>query len=249
VTQAEPLAGSTAPAGTATSRRSPSAGPPARVEADGDALAAGSTLDVRGAVPAEGAPAPSVAPAVTATPDRLPPPLVPRALHAPAGVLELPLAALQGPSGTSAAAQVSAAVQKGADQRGPAQGRTTIRITVEGDGSVSSVTASGAGWEAAAAAIRAALSGRRLRMAAGAKGVVLALAVDATTTRVPPVLTGEARARPLNAGPGDMTVPPIYDDHSGLHPGALNMALIDTTALLPIPRRVVKVQVVSELPR
>jgi hypothetical protein len=143
-----------------------------------------------------------------------------------------------------------ATAQRVAEASGPAQGHGTIRITVEEDGSVSSVVASGTGWEAAAKALRAALTGRRFHVPKGARGVVISFAVDARVTRVPPVLTGEARAQQQGIAADGWVPPPTDDEHrGGFHPAAPKMAVINPFALLPIPRRVVKLDALGEQPR
>ncbi len=179
---------------------------------------------------------PAVAASITARPDALPPPLLPLAVHAPPAVLG-ELAAPEGASPTSASAQVSGTVQRVAQTGGPRQGHGVLRITVGEDGTVTGVSASGTGWDAVASAIRAALAGRRLRVPSGARGVVISFAIDAMVTRAPPVLTGEARAHPSGLG---------GDAYRGADTGALNMAVIDYRALLPIERRVVKLQALGE---
>jgi hypothetical protein len=60
------------------------------------------------------------------------------------------------------------------------------------------------------------------------------------------LLTGEARAGRSRSGPAEGQGPPTDDDHRGAHPAAPHMAVIDFTALAPMPRRVVKVVLVSE---
>lgn len=214
----------------------------------GDGHPGAGTVDAPGSGERQGS-SPAAAATASVTPDSLPPPLLPRALHAPAAALGGPLAALESQTGTSASAQVRATVQRLAETSGPTQGHGTIRITVEEDGSVSSVVASGTGWEAAAQAIRAALAGRRLRVPKGARGVTISFAADALKTRVPPVLTGEARADPVGFGGGGKTSAPTDDEHRGFHPAPPNMAVINPLALLPIPRRVVKVELLGEEPR
>jgi hypothetical protein len=75
---------------------------------------------------------------------------------------------------------------------------------------------------------------------------VITLSLDAEVTRVPPVLTGEARAKPMgmdNAHGG------VEDNHGGFGVGAPNMAVIDPTLLAPLKRRNVKVELVSEQAR
>jgi hypothetical protein len=200
----------------------------------------------------EGLPGSSPAAPATAVavPDRLPPPLLPRALHAPAAALGGPLAAPEGQADMSASAQVRATVQRVAEAKGPAQGHGMIRITVDEDGSVSGVVVSGTGWEAAANAIRAALAGRRVHVPTGARGVVISFLADAYVTHTPPVLTGEARAQSMRlAVPAEMA-PPTDDEHrGGVALPAPNAAVIDPRALLPIPRRVVKLDSLGEQPR
>ncbi len=132
--------------------------------------------------------------------DTSPPPLLPRAEHAPREALEAPLAALATQGVSSVAAQAMGTVRRAVERGAPRQGRATLRVTVDEDGTVSSVVASGGDWEGVARAIQAALAGRRLRVPAGAHGVVISFAASATVTRVPAVLTGEARATPMLSG-------------------------------------------------
>jgi hypothetical protein len=243
---AAPAAVAAAPAATASAQRR-AQGPAALAgEGRGDtAPPAGAGEGVGLASTAPDAPAGSAP--LNAVPDRaLPPPLLPLAVQAPAAVLVAPLGAAQAAAGLTAGAQVVATAQRAADGKGPARGHGTLRITVEQDGSVSGVVVSGVGWEAAAQAIRAALAGRRLRVPSGARGVVISLALDAAVTRVPPVISGEARA----AGVGfDAAVGGVEDNHRGFHPGASNMAVIDPTALAPLRRRSVKVELLGEQAR
>jgi hypothetical protein len=216
-------------------------------------VAEGSDLTGASSAPVtEGLPIASPAASATAAaaPDRLPPPLLPRALHAPAAALGGTPAAPEGQADMSASAQVRATVQRVAEAKGPAQGHGVIRVTVDEDGSVSGVVVSGTGWEAAASAIRAALVGRRVHVPRGARGVVIAFLADAYVTRTPPVLTGEARAQPMRSGVPAEMAPPTDDEHrGGFHPAAPNMAVIDPRALLPLPRRVVKLDSLGEQPR
>ena len=218
---------------------------PGSVAESSDREGAGSA-PVTGELPGS---SPAAAATVAAVPDMLPPPLVPRALHAPAAALGGPLAAPEGQADMSASAQARATVQRVAEASGPAQGHGVIRITVDEDGSVSGVVVSGTGWEAAASAIRAALAGRRFHVPSGARGVVVSFIANAYVTRVPPVLTGEARAQPMRSGAAEEMAPPTDDEHRGFHPAAPNMAVINPLALLPIPRRVVKLDSLGEQPR
>jgi hypothetical protein len=204
--------------------------------------------DAPGLEQAPGA-SPSAAVTSTALPDGLPPPLMPRAVRAPRGVLEIPLATRQGQTGTSASAQLMATVQRSADAGGPPGGRGTIRVVIDADGSVSSVTATGVGWEEAARRIRAALGGRRLTVPKGARGLVVSFAAEARVTRAPAVLTGEARAQPARAGTPEWAAPPTDDNHRGAAVPPPNMAVIDALALVPLPRRVVTVVLLGEEPR
>ena len=137
-------------------------------------------------------------------------------------------------------------VRRVAERSAPRQGRATLRVTVDEDGTVSSVVASGAGWEGVAQAIQAALAGRRLRVPAGAHGVVLSFAASATFTRTPPVLTGEARATPMIPGVPAGMEPPTDDTHRGLHTPPSNMAVVSPLALLPLARHGVTVELVGE---
>jgi hypothetical protein len=253
-----------------TARESPAPPEPPLQPAPGTAALPASSLVVArvasGAVPSDdpygegaaalqghgpGAGAPASADAVgsaSANPPRdraLPPPLRPLAVQAP-------MAALGGPLGVAPAAgsEVMVAVRSAAERSGPAQGHGVARITVEEDGTVSAVTVSGVGWEAAGQGMRTALVGRKLRVPKGARGVVVALSLDAQVTRVPPVLTGEARARAMAPdtalGGADDNHGSMKDNHGGMFPGAPNMAVIDPTLLLPLKRWTVKVELVSE---
>jgi hypothetical protein len=202
-----------------------------------------------GAVAIDGAragsgPPVSEAPSAAASPPRdraLPPPLLPLAVRAPLAALAGPLGAVPAVGG-----EVMVAAQKAAERSGPAQGHGTVRITVEEDGTVSGVMVSGAGWEAAGQGLRAALAGRKLRVAKGAHGAVITLSLNAEVTRVPPVLTGQARAQAVGM---DAPHGGVEDNHSGFHPGASNMAVIDPTLLAPLKRRNVRVELVSEQAR
>jgi hypothetical protein len=239
------VAAAPAPAGPAAPRKAK--GPLAVAGAGrGDIAASGGAGEGAGLVPG-GSDAPAGSAPPTPVPDRaLPPPLLPLAVQAPAAVLMAPLGATQAAAGLTAGAQVVATAQSAADGKGPSRGHGTLRITVEQDGSVSAVSVSGVGWEAAAQAIRAALAGRRLRVPSGARGVVISLALDAAVSYVPAVLTGEARAAAVGF---NGAVGGVEDNHHGFHPGAANMAVINPTALLPLRRRSVKVEILGEQAR
>src|SRR5262249_51378185 len=114
----------------------------------------------------------SSAPAPDAPEKAIPPPLLPRAIQAPRDVLETPLGAKATGAGLTAAAQVMGTVQRLAGGDGaPRNAHGTLRIIVDADGTVSSVTTTSASWAGVAKAIRAALAGRRLRVPRGAHGV------------------------------------------------------------------------------
>jgi hypothetical protein len=182
----------------------------------------------------------AVAPAPPA--DALPPPLLPRAVHAPRGVLEAPLATTRTSPDWTASAQVMGTVQRLANGAGaPRNAHGTVCVVIDEDGAVSDVTTTSASWTAVAKAIRAALAGRRFRVPKGAHGLFVSFAVDAYETSAPAVLTGEARAEP-------MLEDEVPQGGSRSH-APPRMAVIDPRALLPIKRHVVKVELLGEEPR
>ncbi|APR77615.1 Hypothetical protein A7982_02962 [Minicystis rosea] len=201
------------------------AGPVAAAEVGGD-HAAPSAGDVSASPAAKGAKG-----------DALPPPLVPRAVHAPRGVFDALTAPHEASPASGAAPQLIGLARSVADASAPQRGHGTVRIDIDEGGNVTRVSATSPSWEAYARALQAKLAGRRLRVAPGAHGAVVKLAVDADVTAVPRMLTGEAKAMPCR---------PMDRDQAGRSDAIPNVGCNDLTALLPIPRHRVNVSIASE---
>ncbi len=232
VTPAPGAVAASRPRSARLAARAPDPGPTAST-----ATGAGASDEAAAGAPGIGAPS-ATALAAAGPPDALPPPLLPRATPAPFAALAGPLATGYG---LRTSTEVMAAVQRVAQgPAAPANGHGLLRVTVDADGTVSGVSSTSASWAGMVSALRAAFAGRRFR-APGGHGVVLAFACDAYVTSAPAVLTGEKRAEPSSSiGPqgGGMSI-----DKAPI------MAVIDYKALLPGPRRVVKVELTGEEPR
>lgn len=187
-------------------------------------------------------PAPSLTtiPPVSAPPDALPPPLVPRAIPAPSAIFGSQFSANDNAPPASGGAQIIGTVRAVAEQSAPRNGHGTIRVEVDGTGAVVRVTSSSPSWAAAARSLQASLAGRRLRVPSGGRGVILLFSVDAEITKAPPVLTGEAKAAPCSAEKKDQV---------GRVGGLPEPGCIDVLALLPLPRHRVTVKLAGEQPR
>jgi hypothetical protein len=171
--------------------------------------------------------------------DSLPPPLVPRALHAPSAVFESPLLQPAAPSAVSAGGQVLGAARAVADTSAPRQGRGTISIETDGEGVVLRVSSSSPSWERFARDLGVKLSRRRLAARPGGHGTLVRLAVQAEVSTAPAILTGEAKAQPCRA-------PEHERDQVGRADVVLNVGCNDWKAFLPVERRRVSVTVAEE---
>lgn len=234
-------ASSPAPAAVAArprhAARSPAAAPPGSAPVDTPpgtpgAVAAADLAD-KHAPP--GANADDVAAAPRS--DSLPPPLVPRAVHAPRAVFDALSAPREGSAGSGAGAQVIGVARSLADATAPRRGHGTVTIDIDAAGGVTRVSSTSPSWDAFARGLQAKLAGRRLRIQPGARGAIVHLAVSADVTSVPRALGGEAKATPCRAPDRDQ---------AGRADAAPNAGCIDLTALLPVPRHRVSVSLAGE---
>lgn len=168
-----------------------------------------------------------------------PPPLLPLAIHAPSAVLDAPLAQRGAASGAGASAQVMTAAHAIPDAKAPTTGRGTIKIETDANGLVLRVTTSNLAFGPYASELSAKLNGKRLRVPPGARGVLIQLAVDANTTAVPKLITGEATATPCRN-------PEYEKDQAGRNDVALNPACNNWQSFMPFSRHRVSVSVITE---
>jgi hypothetical protein len=179
----------------------------------------------------------NIAPPARAPSAAIPPPLVPRATPVPSGVLGPQVDARGNTSAASGSALIISTVRDIANQDVPRNGYGTIRIEVDSAGTVTRVTTTVPSWDKALRSIQASLTGRRVRVPSSARGLVITLAVDAETTSVPRVLTGETKAAPCSK---------IEKDQAGRLGGLPDPGCVDVMALLPILRRRISVKLLSE---
>ena len=201
------------------------------------------------------APAPSAeaaAPSAKREPDTVP--LSPRPRELPGQALADPLAERARRAGLTAGAQVMSTVEAAAYSKTPRNGRGTIRIVIDDDGSVSAVSSTSPSWEPVAREIASSLQGRKLRVPARAHGlVVVTFAVHALTTRTPAAFARYAdeptdtRGAPVATAAINVETPEAL---RGASPSeAPQTVFVDPLAFLPLERHLVHVELVSEVPR
>jgi len=174
-----------------------------------------------------------------APPAPVPPPLLPRPLPASRAALGPLLDAGKTKTGLSATAQVVATVHRVAQSTdAPRVGHGILRIRVDERGAVSGISSTSPSWEKAARALLAALTGKKLHVPPGARGVVISFTVDAKITNVPAALTGDVKPTPIDLG----------DDMRGSSPSDKppTTAVINPAAWLPVERRVLHVELLGE---
>ena len=160
-------------------------------------------------------------------------PLFPRPTTTPRDVLEAPLAVRDAELGLGMGGQIVAAVHRLALEQAPRDGRGIVRIFVDENGRVADVTSTSPSWDRAALTLRRELENRRFELPRGVRTVTLSFSVEARTTNVPAIFTGEesqsqASWTPAVQGssPSDAPAPVV---------------LVPVESLLPVARHLVDV--------
>lgn len=143
--------------------------------------------------------------------------------------------------GLGASGQILATADGVALERAPRNARGIVRIVVDGNGRISDVISTSPSWEAAARAMGKTLEGRRFDVPMGSRGLVVDIAVEARSTQVPAVITGEASQQPVawaeplrGVSPSDAPSPVV---------------VVPIESLLPVPRHVVSIALLRVEPR